>query len=140
MDFKWQMRVANSPSSFAVDVYIFRNVAEGKREYISNLSGPAGMVATTIDEGGRMEPAMRIDRGSTEILQALADGLHDFGVKPRQEPILKNELTATKYHLSDMRDMVCIVAGVKKGQDFGKDTNHPADGNGVACRHGKEAP
>jgi hypothetical protein len=135
MRFEWQTRVVSSPASFAIDIFIFREVAGARVEYISSLGGVAGVEVTMVDKGTRMEPAIKLEGGSgQEILQAISDGLFAFGIKPTQEPVLKNELTATKYHLSDMRDMVCIVSGIKKGEDLGKDSKYVEDGGGITRR------
>ncbi len=101
----WQMRVANNPCSFAVDIFIFRTLADGKGQYVSNLSGEAGVEVTMVEQAQLMRPAMTID-GTDGMLQAISDGLFNFGIRPTQEPILKNELTATKAHLEDMREIV----------------------------------
>ncbi len=132
----WQVRISDQVSSGAVDVFIFRKVAEGKAQYVSNLSGKGGVEVKTVDEGTRMEPCIQLDWSSQQMLQAITDGLFNFGIKPTQQPVLQNELTATKYHLSDMRDMVCIVSGIKKGEDLGKDSKYGENRGGVACRPG----
>lgn len=120
MDTKWQMRIADHPSSFAVDIFIFREAAEGQTQYVSNLSGKGGIEVTTVDRGARMEPTIKMDGHCVDMLQAMSDELYRFGIKPTQEPVLQNELTATKYHLEDVREMISIVAGVKKGDGFGQ--------------------
>jgi hypothetical protein len=120
MDTKWQMRIADHPSSFAVDIFIFRETTEARVEYVSSLSGKNGVEVTTVDRGTRMEPAVKLNGHFGDMLQAMTDGLFAFGIKPTQQPVLQNELTATKYHLEDMREMISVVAGAKKGEDFGK--------------------
>jgi hypothetical protein len=130
MDSKWQVRVVNHPSSLAVDIFIFREAAGARVEYVSSLSGKGGVELTMAERGTRMEPAVRMDGYCHQMLQAIADGLHDFGIRRTQEPVLQNELTATKYHLEDVREMISIVAGVKKGDNFGKDRS------GSPCRSG----
>jgi hypothetical protein len=134
MNTNWQMRVVSHPSSFAVDIFIFRKVAGDRMEYVSSLSGKHGVEVTTADQGARVEPAIKLDGHCNDMLQAISDGLFSFGIKPTQQPVLQNELTATKYHLSDMRDMVCIVSGLKKGEDFGKDSQNRS---GITCRAGE---
>lgn len=136
MDTNWQVRVVDHPSSFAVDIFIFREAPGARVEYVSSLSGKGGVEITTADRGTRMEPCIKLCGESHGMLQAITDGLFNFGIKPTQQPVLQNELTATKYHLSDMRDMVCIVSGIKKGEDFGKDSKYSENGGGVACRPG----
>lgn len=82
-----------------------------------------------------MEPAIKLDGHSSDMLQAVSDGLFNFGIKPTQQPVLQNELTATKYHLSDVREMVAIVSGIKEGKHFGE--NKPdEDRSGSTCRPG----
>lgn len=39
------------------------------------------------------------------FLQAIANELKEIGIKPEDEPILENELSAIKYHLEDMRQI-----------------------------------
>lgn len=130
MDSKWQVRVVNHPSSFATDIFIFREAAGARVEYVSNLSGKGGVEVTMVDRGVRMEPAIKADGHCGHMLQAISDGLFDFGIKPTQQPVLQNELTATKYHLEDMREMISIVAGVQKGDDFGKNRSAATCGDG----------
>lgn len=132
----WQLRISDRMDTGVIDVFIFRKVADGRVEYITNLCGECGAEMKSAERGRRMEPCMKLDWQSQQMLQAMADGLHHFGIKATQEPVLKNELTATKYHLSDMRDMVCIVSGIKKGEDFGKDSlirDAVAERPGMAC-------
>ncbi len=120
MDSNWQTRIVSSPASFAVDIFIFREVAGARIEYISSFGGDVGTEVTMIDKGERMNPAIKMDGYSGGMLQSIADALFNFGIKPALQPVLKNELTATKYHLEDMREVISIVAGIKKGDDFGK--------------------
>lgn len=39
------------------------------------------------------------------FLQSIANACEKIGILPEGKPILENELTATKYHLEDMRKM-----------------------------------
>jgi hypothetical protein len=43
---------------------------------------------------------------SQKFLQAMANKLNEIGIRPEGKPVLENELTATKYHLEDMRKLV----------------------------------
>ena len=106
MDSKWQLRVVEQMQEGAIEIFIFREVAGGKIQYVSNLSGDAGMELTTMDRGARLKPCMVLEWGNQQFLQAISNGLFNFGIRPEQEPILKNELTATKYHLEDMRELI----------------------------------
>lgn len=127
----WEMRISEQMEQGAIDIFLFRRIAEGKIEYVSNLSGKGGMEVTVVEEGTRIEPSMRLGWNNQKILQTMADGLFKFGIKPTQQPVLQNELTATKYHLEDIREMISIVAGTKKGDDFGKHRS-----GAEACRPG----
>ena len=102
----WQVKVVNQPHAAQMDVYIYREVKQNQMEMITNLSGPAGIEAKSVDRGSRMVPAMTLDWHDDELLQAIVDGLHDHGIRATQEPIIKNELTAIKYHLEDMRTLI----------------------------------
>jgi hypothetical protein len=42
------------------------------------------------------------------FLQAFADVCYKEGIMPEKQPIIENELTATKYHLEDMRKLLKI--------------------------------
>lgn len=131
MDSKWQLRVSDQMQVGAIEIFIFREVAGGRIEYVSSLSGAGGMEVTMVERGTRLKPCIILDWHSQQMLQAISDGLFNFGIRPTQEPVLQNELTATKYHLSDVREMVAIVAGIKEGKHFGE--NKPdEDRSGVA--------
>ncbi len=135
MDSKWQLRIVEQMHAGAIEIFIFREVAGARIEYISNLSGIGGLEVTMADQGAVMKPCMILEWGNQQFLQAITDGLFNFGIKPTQQPVLQNELIATKYHLSDVREMVAIVAGIKEGKHFGE--NKPEeDRSGATCRPG----
>lgn len=115
----WEMRVSDQIASGAIDIYIFREIHGGKVEYISSLGGSIGIEVTTVSKGARIEPCMKLEWNCRQLLQAISDGLFNFGIKPTQEPVLQNELTATKYHLEDIRDVLSIALGQKEGGKFG---------------------
>lgn len=126
----WKVRVSDQISSGAVDVYIFREISEEQIEVVTKFSD-LGMEVTVIPKGQRMRAVMNLDWNCQKLLQAISDGLFNFGIRPTQEPVLKNEMTATKYHLEDVREILSIALGQKEGGRFGTERK---DGDGIACR------
>ena len=127
----WKLRVSDQAQVGAIEIFIFREIPNGRIEYVSNLSGKIGMEVTMIDKGAKIEPCITLEWGCHQLLQAISDGLFDFGIRPTQEPVLKNEMSATKYHLEDIREVLSIALGQKEGGSFGAERK---DGNGITCR------
>ena len=69
-----------------------------------------------IEPGYILEPCFIANRAEIEDfndpLQAFMDALWNFGYRPYNKENYANELTATKYHLEDMRSLV-FKAGQK---------------------------
>jgi hypothetical protein len=108
---KWKVHMINAMDTAFTEIYIYRETERG-REIITDLSK---MIVTSFERGAstvNVEPTIKIDWGcGQEILQALADALYGHGIKPEGEPVLKNELSATKYHLEDMRKLMFETVG-----------------------------
>jgi hypothetical protein len=104
-DGKWRVHMINAMNTAFTEIYIYRETARG-REIITDLSK---MIVTFFERGQStvdIEPTIKVDWGcGQEILQALADALYGHGIKPKDKPVLENELSATKYHLEDMRTL-----------------------------------
>jgi hypothetical protein len=94
-----------SPCSRKLDLYIFANYHDGSRAICTSLER---MIFTKYDESvSDNKPTLSINEHiSKPFLQAMADALDKIGIRATGKPILENELTATKYHLEDMRKLV----------------------------------
>lgn len=57
---------------------------------------------TPFDEGEIAEPVLR-DEQAIEFMQAVCNAAYEAGIYPKQLKDRSDELTATKYHLEDMR-------------------------------------
>lgn len=68
------------------------------------------------DEGGLIEePTFRGQQDEVRIfIQAIVDGAWDAGIRPSGIENYEHELTATKRHLEDMREMVFAQTKGKK--------------------------
>lgn len=87
-----------------LNFYIFGEEPSGKRSICTDI---AKMEFTMYEEGTPTEPTFTLRHGVTKpFLQAMANELSKLGVKAEGEPVLENELVATKYHLEDMRKLV----------------------------------
>ena len=89
-----------------LEVYVFENRPDGKRAIVEELGNPC--VTRLLKEGESIwEPTFSMHGPMAKaFLQAFANCLDKMGVKPEGKPVLENELTATKYHLEDMRNLV----------------------------------
>jgi len=58
-------------------------------------------------DGGTAEPVLSLNgRIVKPFLQAIANELKTIDIVAEGEPVIKNELVATKYHLEDFRKLV----------------------------------
>lgn len=88
----------------SLNFYIFVNLPDGSRKICTNLKT---MRVEDYKDGEIIKPTFSISGMLAKpFLQAMADELHKIGIKPKDKPVLQNELTATKYHLEDMRRLV----------------------------------
>lgn len=92
----WNIKIIDRGFKEARDVYIFRDLGNGKREFVG-----AGEVDI---DNTKDSPAPSIELGP-EQLQALADELDKVGYKP-QKGFVEGRLLATEYHLKDMRKLL----------------------------------
>jgi len=87
-----------------VEFYIFLEDTEGHRSIYTDLS--KGVYERT-KSGDALEPTFKISGHVVQpFLQAMTNMLHKQGIRADKEPILENKLTAVKYHLEDMRNLV----------------------------------
>ncbi|MDY6893878.1 MAG: hypothetical protein SVO01_00445 [Thermotogota bacterium] len=102
-----EFKVYTNYEDFAqrLNFYVFKINQDGSRE-----------LCTSIDkmEFQKWEPGATFEEPTLSIsgfvakpfMKAMAETLKEIGIKPDGEPVLENELVATKYHLEDMRRLV----------------------------------
>ena len=88
-----------------LSLYVFSEGPNGSRALCTNLDKmeftdytPGKFIANpTIEMSGSV---------ARPLLQAIVDEAKKHGIAATGSPVLENELTATKYHLEDMRTLV----------------------------------
>ncbi len=101
---KFEVFCEHQDYAMRLNFYIFRLNVDGSRDICTSLDR---MEFARQEEGAIVEPTFSMAGGITKpFLQAMADTLHREGIYAEGEPILGNELIATKYHLEDMRTLV----------------------------------
>jgi hypothetical protein len=87
-----------------LNFYLFQDNENGGRELCTNLKT---MEFKPIKRGEFVpEPTFSISGCVVQpFLKAMANALDEIGIRPEGKPVLENELTATKYHLEDMREI-----------------------------------
>lgn len=84
----------------AVSMWIVGIKENGNRVFVK----PVDMTFEEVEEGAYREPTFRFDRHfADEFLESLAGELINMGYRPDELKAKEGELTATKYHLEDMR-------------------------------------
>src|SRR5579859_6227302 len=94
-------------------VEIRDNIGDGVRIWIGKRNGPGGkmfvaqpipLTMTPFEEGEIPEPTLTLPRFEAyEFLQKLAEALDQKGVKTDKNAKLEGTLSATQYHLEDLR-------------------------------------
>lgn len=93
------------PWNLSLAIYLLEYGVDGK-EFFITWNG-VNMESHTHVNGEKATPFLEIFGDySKPFMQAMADALNEHGVNPTGKPVLENELTATKYHLEDMRNLV----------------------------------
>jgi hypothetical protein len=86
-----------------LNIFIIEKKPDG-RKFIAK---PVNLTFETMPDHITVEPSIEIPgEYSREFLQSFADAIEKTGIRPTGKPVLENELTATKYHLEDMRTLV----------------------------------
>ena len=100
--------------SYHLNVYIFGIDENGKRSFCKSIDD-GNMIFAEYDPALALEkPTFRLSgEVAKPFLQAMANELDEIGIRAEGKPILENELTATKYHLEDMRKLVFNVLDIK---------------------------
>lgn len=94
-----------------LNFYIFQENENGGRDLCTNLKT---MEFKTIRRGEFVpEPTFSLSGCVVQpFLQAMANALDEIGIRPEGKPVLENELTATKNHLEDMRQIAFHEIGL----------------------------
>lgn len=100
------LKIAISQEAWAggTSVWIARKGPQGLA-----VAEPVELVFRAAEEGATVEPTLQMNSEfAHQLFAALAEALDEQGIKTTKDANLAGELTATKYHLEDMRS----VAGV----------------------------
>ncbi len=118
MDEGWKIRIERPLDCMVVRIWIYRDTMESggrTRIFITDLKNGT---YTIIQEGGQwmdVKPAIELqDRLADAILQPLVEALLKDGFlgDPKRKDAT-DELTATKYHLEDMREIMAHATNMK---------------------------
>jgi hypothetical protein len=109
------MSEKNKPINFALKVYMehkpeFRGTAiylHGMKDGKHFVIEPMNLIERVVDECEYIsEPTLQFsDSWGTDFLNAMANALIEQGFRPDSLKLKEDELTATKYHLEDMRSV-----------------------------------
>lgn len=105
----WKVRFEKPVWGDIVDLYLFRHIADGEVECMTQDSRGQQILIRVKPMGdmGKIKPTLRIGgRDAGEILKAFAEAIHEQGVATDNDARLRGLLEATKEHLSDMRKLV----------------------------------
>lgn len=101
---KFEVFCEHQDHAMRLNFYIFKLNVDGSRDICTSLDK---MEFTRQEVGTPVKSTFLMAGEITKpFLQAMADTLHREGIYAEGEPVLENELTATKYHLEDMRTLV----------------------------------
>jgi len=103
----WKALLHYRPDSDAYDLYVRRDLPDGTRQYVKPIE-----MAELASPHGISHPCMEgHERDAGAFCEALAQAAWDSGWRPQGFADHKNELTATRAHLEDMRRIA--MAAVK---------------------------
>lgn len=96
-----KIKINHNACTDSLELYFYTD--QGERRSICK---PLDMVFQDHVNGELVEPSLTIKgRHANNFLQEMANVCYKEGVRPEGQAILENELTATKYHLEDMRKL-----------------------------------
>jgi hypothetical protein len=98
----WEVYIESEDYARRYNIYIIRYRTDGT----ADILGRDGLVERTSPGLETPRPTVKLSVDGHRVLQAMANELARKGYKPEGNPVLENELTATKYHLEDMRKLV----------------------------------
>lgn len=105
----WKVRFEKPIWGDVLDLYLFRHVAEGEVEFMTQDSTGQHILSRvrTFETMDHLKPTLRIGgREAGEILKAFADAIHEHGISTDNDARISGLLEATKEHLADMRKLV----------------------------------
>ncbi len=115
----WKVKVERPLDALVVRIWIYRDTMMSgvrTRIFVTSLTGRE---YTSIQEGGKwmdVKPTIELeDRFADAILQPLVPALVKEGFAPDdyEKKDTTDELTATKYHLEDMREIMAHATKMK---------------------------
>jgi len=97
-----KFKVYTEYKDFAGDICLY--IAEERPDGRLAVAKPIEFEFEVKERGEIRQPTMVLYRlVAIPFLQSIANACEKIGILPEGKPILENELTATKYHLEDMR-------------------------------------
>ena len=96
----WAAVIQESLGTANIDIYLIQKRTDNKISFI----GQDGSIKT-VDEGVRIESALRVGYLHRDVLQALCDALQGHGYRPKERRYEK-EIETMRHHLQDMRALV----------------------------------
>jgi hypothetical protein len=100
----WQVSVVDVPELRATRVFVYRDIGANATEVLTQ-DGLTEEI-TGFDE---IKPIFTLSyRLAQQVLSGLADAVSRHGITPKREATIEGELTATKYHLEDLRHLLKI--------------------------------
>jgi len=103
----FEFYIQTSPAEGIIEIFLIqKDNIKNTRTFLTYEDGNFIAHVLPIGELG-VKPLLRLPWMLSEsFLQAMANKLSELGIRPEGKPVLENELTATKYHLEDMRKLV----------------------------------
>ena len=99
----WNVIIRHDPDFMGTNVWLVHK----KGSELTTVHPIDLMLTTTINSWETPEPTLTFSgHDSIQFLQGLADGLAEVGFRPDILKASDKELSATRYHLEDMRKLV----------------------------------
>lgn len=90
----------------SLNIYLLAEKADGSESICTKID-QKGMAFEPFEHGEQAAPMIAVQGAVVKpFLQAMADGLHKIGIRPKKEPMVENEVSAIRHHLEDMRALV----------------------------------
>lgn len=100
-----KVRIQHSDRDLSTAIWIFEIRDSGR--WVYQFDGNGHWSTTNVALSDTSKPTLIIPGViSNEVLKALAEAIHNQGIRPDANSIAEGELKATKLHLSDMRQLV----------------------------------
>ena len=91
-----------------LSIYIFDEAPEGEARALCTGLNPVEWKHIHKDAAVEEPTILLTGMMSKPFLQAIVDGCKKIGITAEGEPVIANELVATKYHLEDMRRLALV--------------------------------